>query len=157
MSSKNMNNYYDNGYNNNNNNLNYGYNYSNNNYNNNNYNNNYYNNNYNQYNNNNLNNYNQSYGNVLHYYNNYPVYSTIPASGPYANNNNNENDYSKKSSSDFTGQKPKTILRGKKGTRGAIILTPDKKNMCMLRDPQYNPNIAGINNERPAYTFQPPK
>ena len=155
MSSKNMNNYYDSNYNNNTN-LNYDYNYSNNN-------NNYYNNNnYNNQYNNNQNNYSQPYGNVLHYYNNYPVYSSIPPQGPYTNNqeqnnNNNENDYSKKSSNDFTDQKPKTILRGKKGTKGAIILTPNKQNMCFMREPQYYPNFAGIQKGRPAYTYKHPK
>ena len=174
MSSKNMNNYYENneGYdengeyeNNYYNNVNY-QNNNNNYYNKNNYKdqyNNYYQNNY--YNNNN--NYNNPYGNVLHYYNNYPVYASIPASVSYSNNpdsNNqeettedNKEPYIKKTSKESANNLiGKTSLKSKK-SKGGIVLTYNKQDICHARPPQYAPGFIGMAPGKPAYAMKPPQ
>ena len=143
MSSKYVNNYNNDNYQNNN--------YNNNNYNNsnnNNFNNNYYdqnnfynyNNNYNNnnYNNNNFNNNNQ-YGNIVGYYNNYPIYSSIPASTPssnsYTSNQSQNNDTKRK---------------------GPIIVPFSIENMCLLRDPSYGQGYPGQAVGQPFYVNLPP-
>ena len=179
MSRKNANNYYNNneeyqnneeyendnnlGYGENNNNYNnYNDNYYQNDYNNNyyqnDYNNNYYHNNYYQ------NNYNNPYGNVLQYYNNYPVYATIPASGPYSNNQvqnyneGNEQYYSKKLSTDSSSLKGKTALKNKPS--GEVTSKPfkiRKEDICYLRPPGHAPGFVSVAPGKPAYANQPPK
>ena len=167
MSSKDINNYYDNNeYNNNNynlyNNLNYNNNYNqydNNNYSN--YQNNYNYSNYSNYNYNNYNNYNNNnnqYGNVIKYYNNYPIYSTIPASGFTSNSiasttkpaEENQNTYEKKDS-DLKG---KTDLKRPK-VHGAIILHIKPQDYCHARPPEYTPGLIGQKMGVPAYARQP--
>ena len=171
MSSKNMNNYYNDnaGYDEN---VEYENNYynnvdnqdNNNYYNNNNYNyagqyNNYYQNNYNYYNNNN---YNNPYGNIVNYYNNYPVYASIPASGAYANNQeesnevNNEQAYMKKPSKESSNLIGKTSLKSKK-SKGGIVLTYKKQDICHARPPQYAPGFIGMAPGKPAYAMKPPQ
>ena len=165
MSSKDINNYYDNNeYNNNNynlyNNLNYNNNYNqydNNNYSN--YQNNYNYNNYSNYNYNNYSNYNinNQYGNVIRYYNNYPVYTTIPASGFTSNSiasttkpaEGNQNTYEKKDS-DLKG---KTALK-RPEVRGAIMLNIKPQDYCRARPPEYAPGLIGQKMGVPAYARQ---
>ena len=159
MSSKDINNYYDNNeYNNNNynlyNNLNYNNNY--NQYDNNNYSNYQNNYNYSNYSNYNYNNNNQ-YGNVIKYYNNYPVYSTIPASGFTSNSiasttkpaEGNQNTYEKKDS-DLKG---KTALK-RPEVRGAIMLNIKPQDYCHARPPEYSPGLVGQKMGVPAYARQ---
>ena len=159
MSSKDINNYYDNNeYNNNNynlyNNLNYNNNY--NQYDNNNYSNYQNNYNYSNYSNYNYNNNNQ-YGNVIKYYNNYPVYSTIPASGFTSNSiasttkpaEGNQNTYEKKDS-DLKG---KTALK-RPEVRGAIMLNIKPQDYCRARPPEYAPGLIGQKMGVPAYARQ---
>ena len=169
MSSKNMRNYYDNNeeYNENGEYENNYYNNlndqnNNNYYNNNNYvgqYNNYYQNNYNYYNNNN--NYNNPYGNIVHYYNNYPVYASIPASGAYSNNQdenieNNNEIYEKKTSGESNNLIGKTSLKSKK-SKGGIVLTYKKQDICHARPPQYAPGFVAMPPGKPAYAMKPPK
>ena len=164
MSSKDINNYYDNNeYNNNNYNLYNNLNYNNNNnnynqYNNNNYsnyNNNYNYNNYNNYNYNNYNNNNQ-YGNVIQYYNNYPVYATIPATGFTSNSTTttnpvieNQNTYEKKDSE----LKGKTALKRPEVPKG-IMLKIKPQDICHARPPEYSPGFVGQKMGVPAYARQ---
>ena len=164
MSSKDTNNYYDNNeYNNNNYNLYNNLNYNNNNnnynqYNNNNYsnyNNNYNYNNYNNYNYNNYNNNNQ-YGNVIQYYNNYPVYATIPATGFTSNSNTttnpvieNQNTYEKKDSE----LKGKTALKRPEVPKG-IMLKIKPQDICHARPPEYSPGFVCQKMGVPAYARQ---
>ena len=159
MSSKDINNYYDNNdYNNNNynlyNNLNYNDNfkqYNNNNYSN--YQNNY---NYSNYSNYNYNNNNQ-YGNVIRYYNNYPVYTTIPASGFTSNSiasstkpaEGSQNTYEKKDS-DLKG---KTALKRPEVPR-VIMLDIKPQDYCHARPPEYSPGLVGQKMGVPAYARQ---
>ena len=180
MSRKNANNYYDNseGYENNeeyanDNNLNYEdndnyYYYDNgnsqytNNYYENNYNNNYYQNNNNYYENNNYN--NNAYGKILHYYNNYPVYSSIPASVPNSSNKfqniNNEEigqsyskKISKKISTDSSTLKDKTSLKSNKPKAEPFKIR--KEDICHLRPPEYSPGYIPMPPGKPAYAYQP--
>ena len=158
MSSKDINNYYDNNkYNNNNynlyNNLNYNNNY--NQYDNNNYSN--YQNNYNYSNYSNYNNNNNQYGNVIKYYNNYPVYSTIPASGFTSNSiasstkpaEGSQNTYEKKDS-DLKG---KTALKRPEVPR-VIMLDIKPQDYCHARPPEYSPGLVGQKMGVPAYARQ---
>ena len=169
MSSKDINNYYDNNkYNNNSYNLYNNLDYNNNNYNqyNNNsysnYNNNYNYNNYSNYNYNNSNNYsnkNNQYGNVIKYYNNYPVYATIPAAG-YTSNattttsnpiGENQNTYEKKDS-DLKGR---TALKCPEVPKG-IMLKIKPQDICHARPPEYSPGFVGQKMGVPAYARQSP-
>ena len=168
MSSKDINNYYDNNkYNNNSYNLYNNLDYNNNNYNqyNNNsysnYNNNYNYNNYSNYNYNNSNNYsnkNNQYGNVIKYYNNYPVYATIPAAG-YTSNatttsnpiGENQNTYEKKDS-DLKGR---TALKRPEVPKG-IMLKIKPQDICHARPPEYSPGFVGQKMGVPAYARQSP-
>ena len=168
MSSKNINNYshnneefwnkysnnnypnYENNYNNRNdynnninnyNNLNYSYNQNNNNYQ---YNNNYNNNNFN--------------GKIIRYYNNYPVYSTIPASVPNSNKEEQDkNNYVKKESENL---KKKPLLRSRK-SKGGIVLSYNPQEMCHLRAPEYAPGYVPrydpMNQPKPVYGKEPSK
>ena len=158
MSSKDINNYYDNNeYNNNNynlyNNLNYNNNY--NQYDNNNYSN--YQNNYNYSNYSNYNNNNNQYGNVIKYYNNYPVYSTIPASGFTSNSiasstkpaEGSQNTYEKKDS-DLKG---KTALKRPEVPR-VIMLDIKPQDYCHARPPEYSPGFVCQKMGVPAYARQ---
>jgi hypothetical protein len=182
MSRKNVNNYYDNseGYENNQeyvnyNNLNYegndnyyyydkGNNQYTNNYYENNYNNNYYQNDYNNnyYENNNYN--NNAYGKILHYYNNYPVYASIPASVPNSSNKsqniNNEEigqSYSKNISKKISTDS--STLEGKIGQKSnkpkAVPFKIRKEDICHLRPPEYRPGYIPMPPGKPAYAYQP--
>ena len=125
------NNYYDQ-----NNNNNYNNNYNNNNYNNNNYSNNNYNN--NNYNNNNYN------ENIVGYYQNYPIYSSIPASTSSSN------------SCPYTSKQSQNNDTSNKKRKGPIVIPFRKENMCMLRDPRYGPGYAGQAIGVPSYVNLPP-
>ena len=168
MRSKNMNNYsnnneeFGNKYSNNNypnykGNYNYENNYNNrSNYNNvNNYNNpNYY---YNQNNNNYQ--YNNNFnGKIISYYNNYPVYSTIPASVPNSNKEEQDNNNYVKKESKNLNKKP--LLRSRK-SKGGIVLSYNPQEMCHLRAPEYAPGYVPkydpMNPGRPAYGKEPSK
>ena len=163
MSRKNVNNYYDNseGYENNQeyvnyNNLNYE---GNDNYyyydkGNNQYTNNYYENNYN----------NNAYGKILHYYNNYPVYASIPASVPNSSNKsqniNNEEigqsyskKISKKISTDSSTLKDKAGLKSNKPKAEPFKIR--KEDICHLRPPEYSPGYIPMPPGKPAYAYQP--
>ena len=113
--------------------------------------NNYYN--YNNNYNNQYNNYNNPYGNILQYYNNYPIYATIPASIKNENQEEQNNEYQ---SIDAPALKGKTELKPEEPKR-AIILNIDPKNICHARPPQYSPAFIGMPPGMPAYAFKPPK
>ena len=79
-------------------------------------------------------NYNSHYRNVVRYYNNYPVYSSIPASIPNSNNQaQNDGNYSKKNSKDTVKHKKH---------KGAIILNYNKADMCNYRPQEYAPGYV---------------
>jgi len=103
--------------------------------------------------------YNNPYGNVLQYYNNYPVYATIPASGPYSNNQvqnyneGNEQYYSKKLSTDSSSLKGKTALKNKPS--GEVTSKPFKIRKEDIQNIQrgkkrkaYNENMINKNYEK---------
>jgi len=177
MNSKHANDYYDeeaydNGYDDYDPNLDYANNYNNpNNYQNNN--NNYYyyydNNQYDNYNYNYNNAYSNQYGNIAGYYNNYPMYASVPssASPAYAQAQANYDDnmenykYTKKTS---TASNKSSGLKGKKElvpksnqTKPAIILDTKKQDICHARPPNLTPGVIACPPGVPEYAKKPPK
>ena len=94
---------------------------------------------------------------MIKYYNNYPVYSTIPASGFTSNSiasttkpaEGNQNTYEKKDS-DLKG---KTALK-RPEVRGGIMLNIKPQDYCHARPPEYSPGLVGQKMGVPAYARQ---